>query len=144
LVKVRWEGKMRFTATRDEGQSLGMDASTNFGGEGQDFTPVELILAGLGGCTGMDIIWIMNRQRQEVAGLEVNVSGTKRKDEPHYYETINAHYVVRGPRIDESALKKAIELSEEKYCTVRANLRPEVKVTTSYSIETSSGNSPPR
>jgi putative redox protein len=126
---------MRFVATRDEGQSLGMDASTSFGGEGQGFTPVELILAGLGGCTGMDIIWIMNRQRQEVMGLEINVTGTKRKDEPHYYETINVHYHVRGPKVTESALERAIELSEDKYCTVRAIFRPEVTVTTSYSIE---------
>ena len=111
-----------------------MDAQPSSGGDGEGFTPVELILAGLGGCTGMDIVTIMQRQRQHISGLEVNVTGTKRNELPHYFEAIDVHYLVRGHNITESALKRAIDLSEEKYCSVRAIFRPEVKLTYSYDI----------
>ena len=135
LVNIRWDGGMRFTGTTEEGYSLTMDADPEGGGEGQGFRPVKLILVGLGGCTGMDIIWIMKRQRQEVTGLEMSVTGTRRKKDPRYYEAVQIEYVVRGRNLKESAVKRAIELSEQKYCSVRGIFRPEVKVTTSYRIE---------
>ena len=126
---------MRFAATTEEGDSLTMDADPEGGGEGVGFRPVKLVLAGLGGCTGMDIIWILKRQRQEVTGLEINVTGTRRKADPRYYEKIEVQYLLRGRNLKESAVKRAIELSEQKYCSVRGIFRPEVKVTTSYRIE---------
>lgn len=79
MVNVKWEGGMRFVATTEEGDSLTMDADVEGGGEGRGFPPVKLVLAGLGGCTGMDIVWILKRQRQDLTGLEMNVTGTKRK-----------------------------------------------------------------
>jgi putative redox protein len=135
LVNVKWEGGMRFTATTEEGDVLTMDTDPEGGGEGRGFRPVKLVLVGLGGCTGMDIIWILKRQRQEVTGLEMNVTGTRRKEDPMYYEAIQIEYVLRGRKLRESAVKRAIELSEQKYCSVRGIFRPEVKVTTSYRIE---------
>lgn len=126
---------MRFLATSDEGNSVTMDAGPQGGGEGLGFHPVELVLVGLGGCTGMDIVWILKRQRQELTGLEMNVTGTRREKDPRYYETIHVQYTVRGRKLRESAVKRAIELSEQKYCSVRGILRPEVKVTTSYRME---------
>jgi putative redox protein len=125
---------MSFVARREDGQSLTMDVALSFGGDGEGFTPVELILAGLGGCTGMDIVTIMQRQRQQITGLEVNVTGTERQELPHYYDAIDVHYIVRGRNITESALKRAIQLSEEKYCSVKAIFRPEVKLTYTYDI----------
>ncbi len=135
MVNVRWEGGMRFVATTKEGDSLTMDADPEGGGEGRGFRPVKLLLAGLGGCTGMDVIWILKRQRQEVTRLEMNVTGTKRKKDPRYYEKIHVEYVVRGRKLRETAVKRAIELTEQKYCSVRGIFRPEVEVTTSYRIE---------
>jgi putative redox protein len=135
LVNVKWESGMRFTARTEEGDVLTMDTDPESGGEGHGFRPVKLVLVGLGGCTGMDIIWILKRQRQEVTGLEMNVTGTRRKKDPMYYEGIQIEYVLRGRNLRESAVKRAIELSEQKYCSVRGIFRPEVKVTTSYRIE---------
>ena len=135
MVNVKWEGGMRFTAITEEGDSLTMDTDQEGGGEGRGFRPVKLVLVGLGGCTGMDIIWILKRQRQEVTGLEMKVTGTRRKKDPMYYETVQIEYVVRGRGLRESAVKRAIELSEQKYCSVRGIFRPDVKVTTSYRIE---------
>jgi putative redox protein len=134
-VNVKWEGGMRFTATTEEGDSLTMDTDPEGGGEGHGFRPVKLVLVGLGGCTGMDIIWILKRQRQEVTGLEMKVTGTRRKKDPMYYEDVQIEYVVRGRNLRESAVKRAIELSEQRYCSVRGIFRPDVKVTMSYRIE---------
>ena len=135
MVNVKWEGGMRFSATTEEGNALTMDTDPESGGEGHGFRPVKLVLVGLGGCTGMDIIWILKRQRQEVIGLEMNVTGTRRKKDPMYYEAVQIEYVLRGRKLRESAVKRAIELSEQKYCSVRGIFRPDVKVTTSYRIE---------
>ena len=135
LVNVKWDGGMRFSATTEEGDSLVMDADSEGGGEGHGFRPIKLVLAGLGGCAGMEIIWILKRQRQEVTGLEMNVTGTRRSRDPKYYETVQIEYVVRGRNLRESSVKRAIELSEQKYCSVRGIFRPEVKVTTSYRVE---------
>jgi putative redox protein len=135
LVNVKWEGGMRFTATTEEGDTLTMDTDPESGGEGHGFRPVKLVLVGLGGCTGMDIIWILKRQRQEVTGLEMNVTGTRRKKDPMYYEVVQIEYVLRGRNLRESSVKRAIDLSEQKYCSVRGIFRPEVKVTTGYRIE---------
>ena len=135
MVNVKWKGGMRFLATTEEGHSVTMDAGPDGGGEGLGFHPVELVLVGLGGCTGMDIVWILKRQRQELTGLEMNVTGTRREKDPRYYEHIQIEHTVRGRKLRESAVKRAIELSEQKYCSVRGILRPEVKVTTSYRIE---------
>jgi len=135
LVNARWEGGMRFVATSEEGDSVTMDADAEGGGQGQGFRPIKLLLAALGGCTGMQIVWVLRRQRQEVTGLEMNMTGTRRKQDPRYYERIQVEYVVRGRKLRESAVKRAIELAEQKYCSVRGILRPEVKVTSSYLIE---------
>jgi putative redox protein len=126
---------MRFIATTEEGDSLTMDADAEGGGAGKGLRPVKLVLVGLGGCTGMDVVWILKRQRQEVTGLEINVTGTRRKTDPRYYDKVEVQYLLRGRNLRESAVKRAIELSEQKYCSVRGILRPEVKVTTSYRIE---------
>lgn len=135
MVDVMWEGGMRFVATSEEGDSLTMDADTEGGGEGRGFRPVKLVLVGLGGCTGMDVVWILKRQRQDITGLEMKIMGTRREKDPRYYEDVHIEYVVRGRKLRESAVKRAIELSEQKYCSVRGIFRPEVKVTTSYRIE---------
>ncbi len=135
MVNVRWQGGMRFAATTEEGDSLVMDADPEGGGEGRGFRPIKLVLTALGGCGGMDIIWILKRQRQEVTNLEMNITGTRRKKDPRYYESVHVDYVVRGRKLKESAVKRAIELSEQKYCSVRGIFRPEVKVARSIRIE---------
>jgi len=126
---------MQFVATTEEGDVVAMDADPESGGEGRGARPAKLLLVGLAGCSGMDVVWILKRQRQELTALEINVTGTKRKADPRYYEKIQVEYIVRGRYLKESAVKRAIELSEDKYCSIRGILRPEVKVTTSYRIE---------
>ena len=95
---------------------------------------MELLLAGLGGCTAIDIIGIMRKARQEVTGYEVQVSGERATEHPKVYTSIQIEHVVRGRNISEETLKRAIHLSETKYCSASAMLGAVAKITSTYRI----------
>ena len=133
-VNVQWIRDFKFLATNEGGQSIVIDA-TEKDGRMLGVSPMELILMGLGACTGIDIVSILRKQRQELTGLEVNVSGERREEHPRYYERIHVEYVLKGKGLDESKVARAIELSEQKYCSVRAMLAGKAEITSSYRIE---------
>ena len=135
VVKVKWIDSMRFVAADSTGHSIVMDASKQGGGEGSGFSPLQLLLAALGGCTGMDIVDILRKQRQLVEGLEIVVSGERVKEFPRVYNKIHVEYKVKGKGIKEKAVKRAIQLSEDKYCSVGAMLRAKAEVKNTYSIQ---------
>jgi putative redox protein len=113
---------MQFVATASSGHTLRMDAEDDFGGQNAGFRPMELLLVGFGGCTGMDLISILRKQRQRVIGLEINVKGEKTEDFPKVYREIHLEYVITGTAIAKEAVERAIALSLEKYCSVGATL----------------------
>lgn len=134
-VKAKWNGKRRFVAWGDEGHGLVMDATTEFGGDGSGVRPVELVLYGLAGCTAMDVISILEKKRQSVTDLDIVVKGTQRTDGfPKIYERIEVEFIVTGVGVKPEAVARAIELSEEKYCSVRGMFGPQVEVVSSYSV----------
>ena len=134
-VRVRWGGKRQFVGWDDAGHSLVMDAKAEHSGEGTGMRPLQVFLCGLAGCTGMDVISILEKKRQDVRGIEVRVEGEQREDEfPKIYVTIRLHYVVTGFSVSPQAVARAIELSEEKYCSVGGMLGPQVTVITSYEV----------
>jgi putative redox protein len=97
-------------------------------------TPMELLLVALGGCTAVDVISILKKKREQVTDYRVEVRGTRRDEHPRAYTRIEVRHVVRGRGISEKAVASAIELSETKYCSVAATLRPGVELLTSYEI----------
>ncbi len=135
VVKVKWIDGMRFVATDSTGHSIVMDASKHVGGEGSGFSPLELLLAALGGCTGIDIVDVMRKQREDVEDLEIVVSGKRAKEPPRVYTRIHVNYRIKGKAIKEKKVQRAIELSEDKYCSVRAMLRAKTDMTSNYVIE---------
>lgn len=135
VILVRWIGKTQFVATDNMGHSLVIDTPKEFGGDNTGFTPMQLLLAALGGCTGMDMINILEKQRQKVGGLEIKVYGERKPEPPRVYNKIHIEYLVKGEDLDEKAVQKAIKLSEEKYCSVGAMIRKEAKLTTSYTLQ---------
>lgn len=116
------------------GHSVTMDAAEAHGGRNAGFRPMELILVGLGGCTGMDVLSILRKKKQNLTGFEVMVKGERSETHPKVYTEIKVEYIVKGKDISEEAVKKAILLSEEKYCSVEAMLRPTVRITSGYRI----------
>jgi len=134
-VNVKWVDALQFVGNDNRGHSVVMDHMPEAGEIAHGPTPMELLLAGLGGCTGMDIVSIMKKQREDIRGLEVVVSGERRKEFPMIFTKIHVEYVVKGCKIDPKRLEKAIQLSEEKYCSTVAMLRASADVTSSYRIE---------
>lgn len=97
-------------------------------------SPSQLLLVGLGGCTAYDVVNILEKKRQQLTGLEVNVTGEQEPEPPWTYRTIHIEYVLRGKGLNEKAVQDAIELSEERYCSVAATVRPAAELTYDYTI----------
>jgi putative redox protein len=135
-VSVRWAGKRQMVAWDAGGHGIIMDAPSAYKGEGTGARPLEVFLEALGACTAMDVVSVLEKKRQQFTGLEVLVTATQREDEfPKIYTRIELEYVVTGYGVKPAAVARAVELSEEKYCSVRGMLGPQVTVTTSYRVE---------
>jgi len=135
VARVAWTGKRQFVGTDGSGHSLVMDSKPEYGGDGSGIRPVELLLQGLAGCTGMDVISILEKKRQDIRGLEIIANGVQRTDEyPKIYTEISLEYVVTGFNVKPDAVARAVELSETKYCAVGGMLSDDVRLTTSYRI----------
>ena len=134
-AKVTWVNGMQFVGEGGASKhGIVLDASADAGGRGTGVRPMELLLVALGGCTAMDVISILRKKRQKVTGLEINLKGEEATDWPKRYKTIHLEYVVRGRGLDPQAVERSIELSDTKYCSVSASLRPGVQITNSYRI----------
>lgn len=97
-------------------------------------TPMELLLLALGGCTAVDVVSILKKKRERVTAYRVEVSGTRREEHPRAYTRMEVRHVVTGRGVSEKAVAQAVELSETKYCSVAATLRPGVEIVTTYEI----------
>ena len=118
---VQWIDEMTFSAATGSGHTLVLDGGGNKEGESAGPSPMELMLVGLAGCTAIDVVMILRRQRQPLAGLSVTIKGERAPDPPRVYTHITIEYVVSGD-VDENKLQRAIQLSEEKYCSASAML----------------------
>ena len=131
---VRLETGMRFDAEAGSGHHVTLDAVEHGGGQNAGFRPMELLLVGLGGCTGMDVISILRKKRQEVTGYEVRVRGVRAEDHPMVFVEITVEHVVTGHSIQPEAVARAIALSEERYCGAGAMLGKVAHLTHTYHI----------
>lgn len=125
LVKGSWQGKRHFQAEGPSGHPIQMDARVEDGGEDQGNRPMELLLMGLIGCTGIDISMILERMRQPLESLDIEALGTRRETYPQAFTDIHLTYKINGNITAEKAWR-AIHLSEEKYCSATASLSANV------------------
>lgn len=130
---VVWQGHDReFQAHLQAGYTFPMHAPADAHGG----TPMDYLLAGVAGCTAMDVISILQKKRQHVTELEVHIEGTQAETPPNVYTKAHITYVVRGENINPAAVEQAIELSETKYCSASVMFqRSGTQVTTDYRIE---------
>lgn len=134
-VRVRWVERRQFVGWDEQGHSIVMDGAATGEGEGTGARPLELVLYGLAGCTAMDVVGVLEKKRLDVRGVEIAVTGEQFMDDyPHYYKEIALEYVVTGVDIPDAAVVRAIELSRDKYCSVKGTLGPQVKITTSFRV----------
>jgi len=134
-VKVKWIDGLRFVANDDKGHSVVMDVLKEHGGEGSGFGPMQLLLAAFGGCTGLDVVEMMRKQRQKLEGLEITVSGERVSEPPRVYDKVHVEYKLKGKDLQEKAVKRATQLSQDKYCSVGATLKGKAKITYDHIIQ---------
>jgi putative redox protein len=97
-------------------------------------SPMELLLLALGSCTGVDVVSILRKKREDLTGYRVEVRGRRRDEHPRSYKRLEVHHLVTGRNISERSVAQAIELSEQKYCSVAATLRPAAEIVSSFEI----------
>ena len=132
-ISVVWKGDMAFEAQIDNHKVM-MDATPAVGGSNQGPTPKPLLMASLGGCTGMDVISLAKKMRQEVESMEIILKGTITEEHPMHYQAIHLIYLFTGKNLDMEKLQKAVDMSQDKYCGVSATLRPSVVITSEIRI----------
>jgi len=125
-ASANWSGKLEFQGTGDSGHSLGMDGSGQAG-----MSPMELVLVALCGCTAYDVVAILEKKREPVAGVEVSAEAEKAAEPPRVYTRIKLLYRISG-NVSRKAAEDAVRLSEEKYCSVAAMLKTTARL--SYEI----------
>jgi len=132
-AKVIWKGEdLKFHAELGGGYEFEMEGPPS----PQGGSPVEFLIAGAVGCTAMDIVHIMQRRRQNITGLEVEIKGEQAEEPPNVFTDATVVYVVRGENIDPAAVERAIDLSMTKYCSASIMLkRAGMNLTTEYRIE---------
>ncbi len=126
---------MQFVATADSGHAVVMDAPSSVGGNNTGSKPSELLLMAFGGCSGMDIISILRKKKQDVSDLRMNVSGETAEGHPKMFTSMHIEYIVTGKSISEEAVKRAIDLSLDRYCLVGATIGKAARITHAYKIE---------
>ena len=131
---ARWVEGKEFDIATGSGHHVVLDTTEKGGGKNRGAGPMEYVLVGLAGCTGMDVLDILKKKRQHVTGLEIHVAGARADGAPAVYKEIEIVYTVRGKNIAPEAVERAIHLSETKYCSVGAMLGKTAKIRTRFEI----------
>jgi len=132
-VEITWKQGMRFEATPDSGHTITMDAEKEHDGTDMGPRPMELLLVGLGGCTGMDVVAILKKMRKQITNFKLNITAERAKEHPKVYTTINLEYILEG-NMEEKDVEKAIELSQHKFCSASAMLGKTANIVYTYKL----------
>ena len=130
-ANVRYAGDDYFIGTTPRGYPQLMDSK---GDRHAAPSPLELLLVSVAACTAMDVQSILEKKTQDVTEYNVEVSGTRAEDHPRKFTAFHVHHIVRGRNVSEKAVADAVELSDTKYCSVAATVRPTAEITTSFEI----------
>jgi len=129
-MNVQWKGNMAFEGKGESGHALLLDAGPQVGGQDQGPRPMETLLSALGGCTGMDVVSILKKMRQNIESFDMEISGERAEEHPKRFTKIHIHYVLTG-ELSEEKVRKAINLTQDTYCSVSKSLSSDV----TYSFE---------
>ncbi len=130
MVQVTWVQNEQFVGTDSTNHSIVLSTAK----DGTGAKPSDMLLVALGACAGVDVVGILVKKRQKLSGLQIQVDGQQDADPPWAFRKIHVEYIVRGQGISEKAVQQAVELSEEKYCSVAATIRGVAEITSSYQI----------
>ena len=134
-ARVKWVEQAMFLAESGSGHAVVMDGPEESGGRNIGVRPMEMLLMGLGGCSNFDVVSILKKSRQAVQDCEVQISAERAETEPKVFTKIALHFIVSGKDLKESVVKRAVDLSAEKYCSASIMLgRGGVEISHSFEI----------
>lgn len=132
-INVDWKGDLEFENNFPSGHKLTIDGAEESGGHNQGPRPMELLLSGLAGCTGIDVVLILKKMKVDLKDFKIEVEAQRAEKHPRRFTKIHLKYQFKGQDISEPKVERAIKLSEEKYCSASNSLNAEI--TSSYQIE---------
>lgn len=131
---VRWGAGMTFVAETGSNHLVTMDGAADGGGRNLAPRPMEIVLAGTGGCTAYDVVAILKKSGQEITGCEVKLASERAQTDPKVFTKIHMHFAVRGRNLKRNLVEHAIRLSHEKYCSASIMLGKTAEITTDFEI----------
>ena len=132
-ARLKWDGYLGFEAEGNSGRQIITDAAVEAGGRGLGPSPMELVLFGLGGCMGIDVVLILQKSRVELTTFTMELEGERASEHPRGFTKITIRLHLKGKGLRDAQIRRAIDLSMEKYCSVRSSLKAEV--VTEYTFE---------
>lgn len=131
---VRWGDGMTFIAETGSGHLVGMDGAPDGGGRNLAPRPMEVVLAGAGGCTAYDVVVILKKSGQDVTGCEVALKAERAATDPKVFTRIHYHFTVRGRGLKKNLVEQAVRLTHEKYCSATAILGKTAEITKDFEV----------
>ena len=129
IAKVSWVDGALFVAEGGSGHTFTMDGSPEVGGRNLASRPMEVVLMGMGGCTAIDVVSMLKKQRQDIEGVEVSLEAERADDHPKVFTSVKLVYTVRGRKLNRALIERAVGLSDEKYCSATAMVRKSAEIT---------------
>ena len=133
-VRATLETGMRFDVETGSGHHILLDAAEHNGGQNSGPQPMEILLVGLAGCSGMDIIAILRKKRQDITAYEMRIHGERTEEYPRVFVEITIEHIFTGHAVQPEAVKRAIDLTEERYCGASAMLGKTAKLRHTFRI----------
>lgn len=128
-AKVSWVDGALLVAEGGSGHTITMDGAPDIGGRNLASRPMEVLLMGMGGCTAIDVVSMLKKQRQDIEGVEVSLVAERAEDHPKVYTSVKLVYTVRGRKLNKALVERAVSLSDAKYCSATAMVKKTADVT---------------
>lgn len=133
-AQIRWIENVCFLGEAESGHGIVLDGAPEGGGQNRGFRPMELLLVGLGGCTAFDVVQILKKTRQDINDCQVFIEAERAPTTPKVFTKIHLHFVVKGKNISSEQVRKAIDLSAEKYCSASKMLEKTAQISHDFEI----------
>ncbi|HHH47367.1 MAG TPA: OsmC family protein [Gammaproteobacteria bacterium] len=133
-ARIKWVEDVMFVGESGSGHTLVIDGPPEYGGRNLGIRPMELLLQGLGGCTAFDVMLILKKSRQQVSDCVVEIEAERADSEPKVFTRIHVHFIVTGRGLKENVVKRAVQLSAEKYCSASIMLGKTAEISHDFEI----------
>jgi putative redox protein len=133
-TRVVWLEDMTYVAQSPSGHALVLDGPPELGGHNLGPRPMEMLLMGMGGCTAIDVVNILQKARQDLRGCEIEIEAERADSDPKVFTQIHVHFILTGQGLSTKHIERAIHLSAEKYCSASIMLGQMAKITHTFEV----------